>query len=233
MDSMSELASSISAATRTLNHRRTVDETLQAIAQVTRDSVPGFDQVGISTLPRHGKVVTRAFSGDLVLRLDAIQYELWQGPCVDVLKGSELVTASVLRAEQRWARYVPQAVALGVRSQLAMRLHHDLTIGSINLYSTVSDDVSNSALALAGLVATQSAVALGHAQERATLSEALQSRTVIGEAIGILMERYDMDEDHAFAFLVRASSHANVKLRTVAQELVDDRDTWPPRSART
>ena len=160
----------ISAATRTLYEPRMVDETLQTIAEVTCKSVPGFDQVGISTRHSNGAVVTRAFMGDLVLRLDAIQYGLWEGPYVDTLRGSDVVTAPGLHHEQRWAQYVPQAIALGVRSQLALRLHHgDDTIGSINLYSTLFDEVSQNAQALAGLFATLSAVALGHAQERASL----------------------------------------------------------------
>ena len=78
------------------------------------------------------------------------------------------------------------------------------------------------ARALAGLFATHAAIALGHAQERASLTEGLQSRRVVGQAIGILMARYEMNEDRAFAFLVRASSHRNIKLRAIAQELVDE-----------
>lgn len=226
MDVTTDLERSIAAATRTLYERRTVDETLQAIAEVTRDVLPGFDQVGVSTLHSNGKVVTRAFLGDTVLRLDEIQYGLWEGPCVDALDGSDAVPAPDLRDERRWARYVPQAVALGVRSQLALRLHHvGSTIGSINLYSTVSDEVGQDAQALARMLATHSAVALRHAQERASLANPYESRRVIEEAVGILMERHEMNADRAFAFLVRASSHTDTELRAVAQELVDERNS--------
>lgn len=223
MDVTTAFAQSIAAATRSLNQRRSVDETLQTIAEVTRNSVPGFDQIGISTLHKDGRAITRASFGGLVLRLDEIQYGLWEGPCVDALSGRDVVAAESLHHEQRWPRYVPEAVGLGVRSQLALRLFlgDGDTIGSINMYSTTSDDVSLNAQALAGLFAAHSAVALGHAQERAQLAEGLESRKIIGEAIGILMERYEIDEDRAFAFLVRASNHANIKLRAVAQELVD------------
>lgn len=224
MDVATDVERSIAAATRTLYERRTVDETLQAITEVTRDVLPGFDQVGISTLHSKGKVVTRAFVGDMVLRLDEIQYGLGEGPCVDALNGSDAVPAPDLRDEGRWARYVPQAVALGVRSQLALRLHHvGSTMGSINLYSTVSDDVDEDAQALARMLATHSSVALRHAQERASLADPYESRKVIEEAVGILMERYEMNADRAFAFLVRASSHTDTELRAVAQELVDER----------
>jgi AmiR/NasT family two-component response regulator len=84
--------------------------------------------------------------------------------------------------------------------------------------------VSQDAQGFAQLFATHAAIAIGHAHERETLNEALQTRKVIGQAVGILMERYDIDEDRAFAFLVRASSHGNLKLRAVARELVDQRN---------
>jgi GAF domain-containing protein len=125
--------------------------------------------------------------------------------------------------DQRWPRYVPAAVELGLRSQLAVRLYLDDqgTLGGLNLYSTTSDDVDPEAEGTAELFAAHAAIALGNARERENLNQALHSRKVIGQAVGILMERYEMNEDRAFAFLVRASSHANIKLREVAQELVN------------
>lgn len=220
-----DYAQSIEQAARTLYKPRTLDETLQTIVEVACNSVPGFDQVGIATLERKDTVKTRAFTGDLVLRLDEIQYDLREGPCSAALQGTDVVSVSSLRHEERWPRYVPQARAAGVRSQLAVKLYLDQgTLGGINFYSTIADDVSSDAQALARLFATHAAIALGHAHEREGLNEGLQTRTVIGQATGILMERYDMDEDRAFAFLVRASSHTNIKLRAVAQELVDGRN---------
>ena len=168
-----------------------------------------------------GDIQTRAFSGDLVLALDKTQYGLREGPCSSVLQGSESVAVSSLRQEQRWPNYVPHALKAGVRSQMAVKLYLDEdTLGGINFYSTISDEVSEDAQALARLFATHAAIALGHAQERDTFTEGLRTRRAIGQAIGILMERYEMNEDRAFAFLVRASSHQNIKLRDVAQELV-------------
>ena len=218
-------AQSIAEAARTLNQPRSLDETLQTIVEVACNSVPGFDQVGIATVKGKGMVETRAFSGDLVLRLAEVQYRLREGPCSAALQGQDAVSVSSLRREQRWAQYVPLAQEVGVRSQMALKL--DLgqgTLGGMNFYSTISDDVSDDAQALAGMFATHAAIALRHAHERETLNEGLLTRKVIGQAIGILMERHQMPEDRAFAFLVRASSHANIKLRAVAQELVDEQN---------
>jgi GAF domain-containing protein len=138
------------------------------------------------------------------------------------------VSVSSLGAEGRWPRYVPQALAVGVRSQMAVKLYLDRdALGGINFYATTSDDVSPDAQALARLFASHAAIALGHARDRESLNEALQTRKVIGEALGILMQRHSMNEDRAFAFLVRASSHSNIKLRVVAQQVVDELNTLP------
>ncbi len=223
MPPASDFALSISEAARTLNKPRSLEDTLQTMVEVACNSVPGFDHVGIATLEKKGVVETRAFTGDLVLRLDELQYGLCEGPCSAALQGDEPMYVSSLQHEQRWPRYVPQALEAGVRSQLAVKLYLDRgTLGGINFYSTLMDEVSDEAQALAQLFATHAAIALGHAQERETFTEGLQTRRAIGQAIGILMERYEMNEDRAFAFLVRASSHANIKLRAVAQQLVDE-----------
>ena len=223
MPDASDFAQSIAEAARTLNKPRSLLDTLQTIVEVACNSVPGFDQVGISTLERRGEVETRAFTGDLVLRLDALQHDLAEGPCWAALQEGDAVSVSHLATERRWPRYVPQALAAGVRSQLAVKLYLDRgTLGGINFYSTAHDEVGAEAQALARLFATHAAIALGHAQERETFTEGLVTRRAIGQAIGILMERYGMNEDRAFAFLVRASSHANIKLRSVAQELVEE-----------
>jgi GAF domain-containing protein len=227
MDTFSDFSKSIDAAARTINRPRALDEVLQTIVEAARTSIPGFDQVGISTVFKNGKVVTRAHQGDLVMRLDEIQYGLGEGPCVETLRGIPMVAAPCLRHDQRWPRWVPEATGLGVQSQLAVHLYLDAegTIGGLNLYSTTSPDVTQDAEVIAQMFATHASIALGHAREREGLNEALQTRKVIGQAVGILMERYEMPEDQAFAFLVRASSHGNIKLRAVAQELVDERNS--------
>src|SRR6478735_10562332 len=114
------------------------------------------------------------------------------------------------------------AVAKGLRSQIGMRLYTEReTLGGLNMYSTSSDTIDADVLHMAELFAAHASLALGHARREEQLSTALLTRKVIGQAIGILMERHGLDEDGAFAYLTRVSSHSNVKLRTVAQEIVD------------
>jgi hypothetical protein len=116
---------------------------------------------------------------------------------------------------------------------LAVKLFIDeqATLGGLHMYSTDSAGLDPDAEGVAQLFAAHAAVALGRAQEVGGLEVALASRKVIGQALGIVMERYSVDEDHAFSFLARASSHSNAKLRDVAQVLVDQGNATRPKDA--
>jgi GAF domain-containing protein len=221
-----DVATAIAAAVRSMNQPVKLEDTLTRIVETARTSVPGFDHIGLSTIDRTGKVTTQAASGDLVWELDQLQYGLSEGPCVDTLHEAEVVLAPRIRHEQRWPRYVPEAVRRGLKAQLAVKLHLNQggTLGGLNLYSTSAEDIDPGAEAMAELFAAHAAIALGHVTERQNLNKALHTRKVIGQAIGILMERHRMSEDRAFAFLVRASSHRNTKLAAVAQQIVEERN---------
>ena len=227
MSSPAEIGRAIAEAARALYEPQSVDETLQRMAEVARDSVPGFDEAGISTIDAKGRITTRAATGDLVWELDKVQYGLQEGPCYDSLAGADRVVVANLSDDQRWPRYVPAAVEHGVRSQLAIKLYLDGegTLGGINFYSTSSTEVDPSAEPIAEMFAAHAALALGNARERETLNEALLTRQVIGQATGVVMERYGITADRAFDFLVRASSVGNLKLRDVAQQLVERHGT--------
>jgi len=96
-----------------------------AIVEVAQDALPGFDQIGISLMDRKGNVETKAATGDLVWTLDKLQYELGEGPCVETLHDRTIVEAPDVRHDQRWPRYVPRAVAEGLKAQLALKLYLD------------------------------------------------------------------------------------------------------------
>ncbi|MCW2847006.1 MAG: hypothetical protein JWR90_980 [Marmoricola sp.] len=219
-----ELGRTLAEAARTIHISTDVDETLKAIASAAMKSLPGFDAVGISTVDKKGRVTTRAATGDLVWDLDALQYELGEGPCVDTLREAEVVAAPSIRHDQRWPRYVPRAVDLGLQSQLALKLFLDDegTLGGLNLYSTQSEQIHPEAEAIAELFATHAAIALGSARQIDALNEGLKTRSTIGQAIGMLMGQYTLNDDAAFGLLVRMSSTSNLKLRDIAAHLVDE-----------
>lgn len=219
-----DVAASLEEAARTIGRVDSLEETLVAIAENAQRSVPGINHAGISTVDRRGVVTTRAATDELVHTLDKLQYSLNEGPCLDALRLEIVVAVPLVAHEQRWPRYVAAALReTDLKAQLAVQLFldKDTSMGGLNLYSTEREDIDPDAASIARLYAVHAAVALGKTSEIAGLSTALQSRTVIGQASGILMERYQMNQDRAFAFLSRASSHGNIKLRDVAQEIVD------------
>lgn len=223
MDGRPELASALASAARSIGIKQSVEDALDAIVRTAQTSVPGFDHVGISIVDRHGRVETKAATDSLVWELDRLQYDLGEGPCVSAMRETPCVAVPHARTDGRWPRYLPEAVRAGLRSQLAVRLFLDSqgTMGGLNLYSTTRETLDPDAEWTADLFAAHAAIELGRAREIANLNEALHSRKLIGQAIGIVMERYQLDEDRAFAFLIRASSHGNVKLRDVAHDIVE------------
>jgi GAF domain-containing protein len=209
---------------RRINSPRGVDEQLDVIVHAARDYLPEIDHVGVSIAHRNGSVVTRASTDPMVLELDQLQYEFGEGPCLHAIEGDPVVIVQDARHEQRWPRFIPAAVRLGLRSQLGVRLYLDKTTrGGLNMYSVTSDTINPETEHLAEIFATQAALALGRVRSEENLNAALASRTVIGMALGILMERHNIDREAAFAYLTRTSSSRETKLREIAQELVDER----------
>lgn len=223
---MTDISDAMAAAARSMGSQESLPETLQAIVDAAHTSLPQFD-VGVSTTAKDGTITTRAATSQTVWDLDTLQYELGEGPCLEAILDEGVVTAPAIRHDQRWPRYVPAAVrAHGLCSQFAVRMFLDEegTVGGLNFYSTSSEAVEHDDVELAKLFAAHAAVAFGQAREIENLNIALESRTVIGQAMGLVMGRYSLDQDAAFAFLRRASSHANVRLREVARRIVEEAD---------
>jgi GAF domain-containing protein len=219
-----DIGAVMAAAARILHVDMTSEAMLQAIVDVAARSVPGFDRASVAVVERNGRESTKAATDELARSLDALQYELDEGPCIEAMQKPGLVEVPHLRHQQRWPRYVQHAAEQGVTAQLSIMLYLDsdhTTLGGLNLYSTGVEDINEEARAMAELFATQAAVALGSNRHRLNLNQGLASRQLVGQAIGIVMERYRLDERSAFQYLVRTSSTTNTKLRLVAQALVD------------
>ena len=159
-----------------------------------------------------------------VIEADRIQYELREGPCVDAATDAKIVVSSYLETDERWPNWGPKASALGFNSVLSAELHaRGRRIGALNLYGTSEATFTPEDIALAALFARQGALALGYARSEEGLREALETRTVIGQAQGVLMERFEIDADRAFATLRRYSQHHNIKLKVLCHQLVATR----------
>jgi GAF domain-containing protein len=230
-----DVASALTEAARALHRPRTLEDTLDAIVRAAQDSVPGMNHVGISITHKDGKIETMAGTDQLVWDLDSLQYTLEEGPCVSSVTEEPVVVVEHAEHDQRWPTYMPKAVEAGVRAQLALRLYTDAdTLGGLNLYSTESETIAPDAVQMAELFASHAAIALDRARHEHQLNEALASRKAIGQATGILMERYQITEDRAFHFLIRASTTSNIKLRVIAEEVVkSSNEKYTPKGDAT
>jgi len=216
------MAAALTAAAKAINAPPSLPETLDAIVHAALRSVPGFDHVGISIRHRDGSIETMASTDGFVQDLDNLQYELGEGPCLDAIREGRVLFIENARHEQRWPHYIPQAVQRGLRAQMGICLYDDeRSVGGLNFYSTDCDTVGEESREIGELFAEHAAIALGRSRREQNLTEALGSRELIGQATGIVMERYQIGPDRAFQFLVRASQAGNIKLRDIAQEIVD------------
>lgn len=216
-----DVAVALTEAAKAIHSPRTLEDTLTAIVHAARDALPEMDHVGISVSHRDGKIETLAGTDQLVWDLDTLQYELGEGPCVSSIEDDPVVLLEHAAQDRRWPSFLPRAVEAGLRAQLGLRLYTDQdTLGGLNLYSTKSETIPPDTVQMAELFATHAAIALDRARYDHHLNEALVTRKTIGQAIGLVMQRYQIDEDRAFHFLIRASSTSNTKLRTVAEQVV-------------
>ncbi|GAB3546023.1 GAF domain-containing protein [Actinopolyspora lacussalsi] len=222
----------LSRAARRLQRPDSETEALQLIVTGAVDTVPGAEQAGVSLLHRDGGITSAATSDATVDEVDQLQADYQEGPCVTALREQHTVMVDDLTAEtDRWPRFAPDAAALRVASMLSFHLFtRDDTVGALNLYSGIPRGFGTESQLLGGLFAAHAAAALGGARHVAQLHRALATRDVIGQAKGILMERFELDADTAFQLLARSAQDANMKLVAVARwltraETSDERDT--------
>lgn len=201
-----------------------LDETLAVITAGAAEAVPGVDFVSISITGKDGRIHTVAPTDELAQQADNLQYELDEGPCLDAVLDSAVVEVDDIATDLRWPSYGPRAAKeFGIGSQLGFQFHAEPHArGGVNLYSTRPHALTSESRQLGAMFANLAAAALGWSHAHKNLNDALMTRTEIGQAIGIIMERYRLDPDRAFGFLVRTSQTSNVKLREVAAGIVED-----------
>jgi GAF domain-containing protein len=196
------------------------DDSLEALTAAARDTVPGAEYASITLVNEDGSVETLAPTDPLIAVVDQIQAELKEGPCYDAATDDAIFVAEDLANDDRWPNYGPKAVAHGIASQMGVDLHHPGGArAALNLYSHTTWHFVDS-VETAELFGSHASLVLGYATANDHFQLALSSRKTIGQALGIVMERYGIDEDRAFAFLIRVSQDSNVKVREVAADIV-------------
>jgi hypothetical protein len=227
-DQADALVLALRRAARDLVSRRSISDLEQVLTQIVAtavDTVPGVDAGGIS-MTENGHVTSRSPTNDDIRKLDDIQAQLHEGPCISAIEfppDDGVVMAQDLTRPpdaDRWPHFAPQAVAHGYQSILSTQLSPDGgTRAALNLYSRAANTFDESARTLAGLFGLQAALLLYGANHARHLGQALESRDLIGQAKGILMERYRVNSEEAFRMLVSSSQNTNIKLVEVARWL--------------
>ncbi|WP_157647503.1 GAF and ANTAR domain-containing protein [Actinomycetospora chiangmaiensis] len=201
------------------------EQALRRLTDAAVQHVPGAAYAGLTVRAPGGGLTSRAPSDPAIEVLDRAQAELGEGPCVDALEaGAGSVTVvEDFAAEARWPRFVPLAREAGIGSLISFALApQDAEPGALNLYGRPGTAFDPTARAVAAAFATQASVAMYGARRVEQLTHAIATRDVIGQAKGILMERFSLDEHQAFDLLVRSSQDANIKLLGVSRWLADE-----------
>jgi len=192
------------------------------------------------TLRRDHEISTVAHSGELANRADEIQYGRGQGPCLEVLHTGMVVSVPDLASDERWPDYRSHALTQGVRSSLSLPLTaQGATVGALNIYTSNQHDFTageiGHATAFTKQAATGLAIVLRHADQvklEDQLREALATRAVIDQALGIVMGQRGCGATEAFGVLREASQHRNRKVHDIAAELIETITGQPPQPPR-
>lgn len=213
---------------------RGVTELLGDVAAFAAQAIPGTDGVCVAVADqRHAlsRIQTWAATEMLVHEIDNMQYgELNEGPCISCMQSRRPMVSGSLGSDDRWPHFGGRVARLGVHSALALPLIvGDEVIGSINAYAKRRDAFGEHAVRLGAQFAVPAAVSVYNAQLLATahertlrLQRALDTRSVIDQAIGILRSRSGGTTEEAFDRLTQLSQSQNVKLHTVAERLVEE-----------
>ncbi|SEC25926.1 GAF domain-containing protein [Nocardioides exalbidus] len=217
-------ARQLGAAVRDLNAQPDPPHTLQRMVELTPEFFDSCDYVGVS-LVEHDRIRTPVASTEELRRLDESQYALGQGPCFDAIRREETVIVDDLAIDDRWPDWGRAMVAgLAVRASISFRLFtRDNTWGALNVYSEQPGAFAQDDVLHGQVIAAMCAVALARSINDDQLASALETRTVIGQATGIVMERYGLDPETAFNVMRRLSSEHSRKLRDLAAQVVAER----------
>ena len=166
-----------------------------------------------------------AATGPIPGKLDALQETHNDGPCLNALREHHTVRVDDYNSDQRWPRFAAEVLqTTPVRSSLPIQLYTNETeLGALNVYSEAPYAITPVVEEHADALAAHAAVGLASARRIDQYQSALANRDTIGQAKGIIMERFDIDAVAAFGLLTRLSQEKNVRLAEIARRLVTDR----------
>lgn len=229
LDMSPEILHALQKLSSLLESEDAFERTLKTVVDLACSTLPGCDSAGV-TLRIDGRDTTAASSDSYTLELDKIQYDSDQGPCVEALETGVPQFIDAISDETRWPEFRERAASQGLRSSASFPLRTNGPVGALNLYAREEHAFDEASRSIGEIFARQSSIALENAHIYAAarqlgeqLNEALKTRDLIGQAKGILMEREGISDPDAFEMLKTISQNSNVKLRDIAQRLVEEK----------
>jgi hypothetical protein len=215
---MAKLAQSLAVPTN-------VEDILGNVTATAAALIPGVDTAGVLLIRKNGKFESVGDLTELPAKLDALQHEFQEGPCAHAAVADTVVRTDDFRSEGRWPRYAPAAVELGVLAGLSFKLFTtERTAGALNLFGFRPNVWDTDAETIGTVLAAHAAAAILAGRHDQQMQAALASRDRIGQAKGVIMERFGVDEIRAFEMLRVLSQESNSKLVDIAQQVLDTRD---------
>jgi GAF domain-containing protein len=211
-----------------------LESVLQKVTDLAARVLPGEPATSV-TIVADGRSSTVAASNPLALELDLAQYAQGAGPCLEAALTGRIVELVDTGVDERWQPFPQLAAQRGCRSVLSFPLPpQELIIGGLNVYARTSQPLDERTRAVAARFAAYAVVPVSNmylyesAVERAGhLRAALDSRAVIDQAKGILMERFKLSADQAFSALARVSMETNTKVHDIAERFVQTGELQP------
>jgi GAF domain-containing protein len=214
---MAKLARSVAAP-------RNIDDVLGGVTSTVIELLPGADTAGVLLVSKGAMFESLSGTSELIYEVDRLQEKHNAGPCVEAATNEVIVRTDDFENETRWPEYSRDVCKLGVRSGISFKLYTgDRTAGALNVFSCKPNSFDADAEVIGSILAAHAAAAILASRESEQLQTALLSRDLIGQAKGILMERFQVDAIGAFDMLRKLSQQMNVRLAQVAQRVVDTR----------
>jgi GAF domain-containing protein len=219
-----DLAMRMADLARTAAAPRSVEDVLSDVTKAALELIPGAETAGVLLIGKGGKWDSVAGTSDLPHLLDELQMKFNEGPCVEAALDEVIVRTDDFRNEERWPKYGPAVVEIGVMSGLSFKLYTaNRTAGALNLFAFKPNAFDGESETFGTILAAHAAAAILASREGEELQSALSTRDRIGQAKGIIMERYGVDDVRAFDMLRKLSQDSNTRLSEIAQRVIDTR----------
>jgi hypothetical protein len=224
-DGDEDVASSFAELARLVHQRPALDDVCLAIVDAAPRLMAGCDHASIMIKDASG-FRTVAASDEIGARVDELEREVGDGPCVDAIETDAFQLDPDIAVASQWPKLAARVLAeTPVRGMAGYRLLVDgRKSGALNVFCDTAGELTGDSADAGAILAAFASVALGASsqhEQATTMAAGIASNREIGTAIGLLMAAHDISADQAFATLRKASSLMNRKLSSIAREIVE------------